>query len=308
MAPVHWQRPWALAALGVLPVLAGAWALACLRIRRAVPDSSLAALATRVNLARGVARLTALALVIGGLAGPVLPSVPSRSRAVPLVFVLDVSASMEAADVRPHRLARAQAAVRAISFLVPEALVALVTAADDALVLCPPTGDRSAFVSLLEQAPRIGPAWRGSRLGAALEAVGRLTRSHGGGVAIIVSDGEFHDEAPDDQLRRLAHSGVLVHTLAVGSATGATVPPSPTRGAVISRARIDTMAGWARAGGGRAWRITPDEDDLPLAPDDVIPPAIAVRTAVAAGSAPELAPFLYAAAVLLLVADRLLPG
>ncbi|MGD2174372.1 MAG: VWA domain-containing protein [Candidatus Brocadiaceae bacterium] len=310
MPLLHWQRPALLLALPVVPLLALLWWIACGRARSALRALGGDARFGRVNALRGVLRIGALASLLLGLAAPALIGRGEvASRGVPLVFVLDVSDSMSAGDVAPDRLTRAREGVRRLCSLAPGATTGLVAAAGDAATVCPLTADRAAFLALLARAETNWFGRRGTRLLPALHRAGEMVRAEvENGVIVLVSDGEAHGEKLHGTLAALRGRGCVTHTLTVGTERGGLLPATPFRDEVTSRARPDRMARWARAGGGRAWRIDRAEVQLPRRSTELVPGQIAAAAARSAGAGVVLAPFLYAGAALLLVAERLLPA
>ncbi len=308
MALVHLHRPGMLGLLVLVVPLALFWWLGCRRA--AIASRALVGGSARGNALRGALRLGALAAVLGGLASPALLDAGAlRSASVPVVFLIDVSASMEATDVPPSRLERAQGAVRDICALLPAARTALVATAGDAAVVCPPTTDREAFFNLLGQSRTDWFIDRGSRPRPALgETVELLSaEGQGPGAIILVSDGEFHAAPQPGDLRRLVGGGAVLHTVTVGSEGGALLPAAPGRPAVMTRARPDRMRRLAEQGGGRHWRVGPAQVSLPRRREDILPPRVTGSAARRSGKGLRLAPALYVLAALLLAAERLLP-
>jgi len=167
MPALHVQHPLTLLGLVLVPVAYLLWARASRRaagVERALTGAPGAA-AQRGNTARGALRLGALALLVLALASPVaFPGGTLSPGLVPVVFVLDVSASMGADDLAPDRLTVAREAVEQVAALVPGARTALVAAAQDAVVVCPLTADRDAFLTLLRRASTDWTGTQGTRL------------------------------------------------------------------------------------------------------------------------------------------------
>ena len=113
-----------------------------------------------------------LVLAILGIAGPSFSKidVPVFQRADALVIVLDLSASMSAADIQPSRVQRARQKILDILSQRNEGVTGLVVYAGDAHVVAPLTDDRRTIENLL---PALDPAIMplpGSNPTAALEA------------------------------------------------------------------------------------------------------------------------------------------
>lgn len=142
------DRPWALAALLALPLLAFLYVrLQRRRARYAVAFTNLAVLR---EVARGrawrryvppILLLLALAALVAGFARPHVRGLVPQDRAT-VVLVLDVSRSMEARDVKPTRLGAAKRAIRLFLDKAPERLrIGMVVFAGVPQVASPPTTD-----------------------------------------------------------------------------------------------------------------------------------------------------------------------
>jgi Ca-activated chloride channel family protein len=181
-------------------------------------------------------------------------------RGVDVVFVLDSSLSMAAADVAPSRLAVAGHLVRRLAGDLPGHRVALVQGEGDAVVLCPLTLDNAVLDLLLDTVEPAALPVAGTLLAPALEAALELfpesgTRSR---VVVVVSDGEDQGSALDAAIARAAAAGVVVHAVGVGGDAGAPIPLGGDAGykrdragrVVMTRRRSDTLEAMARRTGG----------------------------------------------------------
>lgn len=158
LLPLHWLRPWAL--LGLLP------ALALLLWRRrpddgAVPPGVIDAQLLPHLLVRGgpPARLrpadtlaVALACFSVALAGPAWQreASPLALEAAPLMLVLDLSESMDAADLSPSRLDHARAKLQRLVEQRADAPTGLIVYAGSAHLVLPPTRDREVLATYLD--------------------------------------------------------------------------------------------------------------------------------------------------------------
>jgi Ca-activated chloride channel family protein len=147
---MSFDRPLLLLALAVVPLAVGLYLLAeRRRMRYAVRFTNLEVLASVAGGHRAWRRyvppvlfLLALATLVTGLARPRVETTVAHERAT-IILVVDDSRSMQARDVRPTRLAAAQAAVRTFLDRVPDRLrVGLIVFAGEAHVAAPPTTDR----------------------------------------------------------------------------------------------------------------------------------------------------------------------
>jgi Ca-activated chloride channel family protein len=142
---------------------------------------------TNVEVLAGVARgglpwrrylpttlfLAALAALCIGVARPQAKTLVPTEKAT-VILVLDQSGSMFAQDVRPTRLAAAQAAVRSFLERVPKRIrVGLIVFAGEAQVAAPPTTDHELVRSAVDALGTI-PESPGTAIGDALAAATQL--------------------------------------------------------------------------------------------------------------------------------------
>lgn len=240
------------ALLGLIGVVVGAWLVVRDERRRVirlgrlvsaglVPTLVLGA-SPRRRRWRAVFGLAALSFAVIGAAGPVRPGAPRLlpRQGLDILFVVDVSRSMRARDVRPDRLERAKAELSAAAATLAEHRLGLVAFAGSAFVQCPLTTDVEAFRLFLgDLAPETVPQG-GSALHAGLEvalnaflaedeANGRPADApKAGRVVVVVSDGEDHDLLDGGDLSalgaRLKDLGAEVVVIGVGSTLGEPIP------------------------------------------------------------------------------------
>jgi Ca-activated chloride channel homolog len=192
-------------------------------------------------------------------------------RGVDVVFLLDSSLSMAAADVHPSRLYVAKSLVRRLVEQLPGNRVALVQAEGTGMVLAPLTVDAAVIDLLLDTVEPGSLPVPGTELAPGFEAARRLyppgERKHR--VLIVLSDGEDHGGGLERAQEALRGDGVVVHAFGVGTPEGA---PVPTPGGdfkreangtvVISRLHEDALEELAQATGGSYRRVTSAAADL----------------------------------------------
>jgi Ca-activated chloride channel family protein len=291
MADFHFLRPWWLALLPVLAFLIwrsfrarherGGWA--------AVIDPELRPhVLTTPELLRESRRPMLLGLAIAtlallALAGPTwerLP-VPAFRSDEALVVALDLSRSMDAADLTPSRLARAKLKLLALLERREAGQTALVVFTTHAFTVTPLTTDTRTIASLVGALDSDIMPSQGSSIAAGLEKAGALLRQTGlsQGEILLMTDSEVTDadRALADDLR---DEGYRVHVLAVGTEQGAPIAEADggfltdSNGqVVIPRVAPGDLDSLAAAGGGRFARLAPDDRDL-----DALFPPLAVLT------------------------------
>ena len=173
-----------------------------------------------------------LSLIVLAASGPSLRQVelPVIKRADALVLVLDLSASMLAADVQPSRIRRARQKILDLLELRVEGVTGLVVFAGDAHVVTPLTDDARTIANLMPAlSPNIMPL-PGANATSGIEAAANLLITAGaqGGQILLMTDG-----LPGfDTVRAknaLESSGAALAVMAIGTKAGAPIP-LPNRG------------------------------------------------------------------------------
>ena len=184
------------------------------------------------------------------LAGPSWgekPALKFRSDASPLVAVLDLSHSMEAADVAPTRLAAAKNELRALVKRMPPRPLGLVVYAGTAHAVTPLTEDREILLAMVETlTPDIMPV-PGSRLTAALGKAAVLIEVGSWDEADILVFADGADSASAAAAKKLAGQGFAVSVLAIGGENGTIAIDDETVEVPLDRV---ALAAVARSGGG----------------------------------------------------------
>lgn len=168
-----------------------------------------------------------LSLIVLAASGPSLRQVelPVIKRADALVLVLDLSASMLAADVQPSRIRRARQKVLDLLELRAEGVTGLVVFAGDAHVVTPLTDDARTIANLMPAlSPNIMPL-PGANATSGIEAAANLLITAGaqGGQILLMTDG-----LPGFDIIRaknaLENSGAALAIMTIGTKAGAPIP------------------------------------------------------------------------------------
>ena len=165
-------------------------------------------------------------LIVIALAGPAWRTLPQPvfKQQSALVVALDLSQSMNAADVRPSRLARARLKLIDLLKLRIEGQTALIVYAADAFTVSPLTDDSATIQSLVSSLDsQLMPA-QGSRADLALKRAIDLLRNAGqprGDVLLITDDLRA---AEQQALRAIERGNYRLSILSLGSAEGAPIP------------------------------------------------------------------------------------
>ncbi len=271
------ERPWLLTMVPLLGI--GIWLLAWwarrqrLRAARAW-SAALGAAATRTGRRSPWLLGLSGALLGVALAGPRwgLAARDAESRALNIVFVMDVSRSMLARDADPDRLTRSIRVARRLVQDLSGDRLGLIAFAARPYLLSPLTLDQSALELQLDALDPTIASEGGSSLGAALTLADQvLSQAQEGGdkAVVLFSDGESFDgeSALTSAAGKLADDDVALITVPVGGVKGARIPEEGGTGwhldalgqEVITTRRDDLIAAMSEAAHGTV--VAPDAPD-----------------------------------------------
>ena len=147
-----------------------------------------------------------------------------------VLIALDVSRSMNAADVGTSRLERAKNAARRIADSVSGGRIGLIVFAGEAFLLCPMTSDKGAFLMFLDSAGTDSVNLQGTDIGAVFNEASRVfsKRRENSKLLVLITDGEDHEGSAAKTLERLKELGVSVYCAGVGRDSGAPIPTDPS--------------------------------------------------------------------------------
>jgi len=135
---------------------------------------------------------------------------------------------MLAEDIQPNRLTRAKQAISRLVDNLENDKIGLIVFAGDAYTQIPVTTDYvSAKMFLSTINPEMVPK-QGTAIGAAIDLASRsFTPGEGKSKAlIIITDGENHEDDPVSAAGEATKTGIVIHTIGIGSAEGVPVPVS----------------------------------------------------------------------------------
>ena len=265
------EWPLALLALLIVPAAAVAYVLVDRRRREsdAAHFASPAIFPSVIGKAPGRVRhvpvailLVAVAALVTGFARPHAERSVKRNEAT-VMLAVDVSRSMTATDVKPSRLAAAGDAIQRFLKVVPDSLrVGVVTFADRAAVVAPPTHDRQVVQAALREAQ----PGEGTALGEALVLALRSARSVRDdnnqpppASILVISDGAQTQgqTTPQAAARRAKAAGVPIYTILIGTPDG--VVTRKLTGGYTERVRVppdpDALKLVATGSGGQAFAV-----------------------------------------------------
>jgi Ca-activated chloride channel family protein len=226
-------------------------------------------------------------LLVLALAGPRWDyiDIEAFSPASDLLVLMDISRSMNVADVPPSRLARARQEVQDLVVLNRELRIGMIAFATVPHVIAPITEDTQSILNALPAVSSELANLQGSRLIDALERARQLLVGEGNGntrAILLISDGDFDEPQLLERIEEFAEQGIVLHTLGIGSAGGGPVPArigqselmrEPSGKIIESRLNEPLLQQLAEAGGGYYQRADFRDQDsrniLKLASSDV---------------------------------------
>lgn len=233
--------------------------------------------------AKSILMYTGSVLLILALAGPQI-GVELREverRGVDIMVVLDVSRSMLAQDVRPNRLDKAKFEILRMVDRLRGDRVGLIAFSGEAIQLSPLTTDYAAFRTFLNIA---GPDLMPSGSTVFSEALQTAIRSFDSAgqdqaqtarVILFISDGEDHGPDTDALKQQLIERNIYIHTVGIGTRSGATIPVHDPRTGrlldyvrdsndqiVTTRLEPEILRAFADAGRGQYYEITRSADGM----------------------------------------------
>jgi len=147
------------------------------------------------------------------------------SRDQSLAILLDLSESMNAADIKPSRLVRAKQKIEDIINLSKSLKIGLIAFAADPHMITPLTDDIETIRHLLPTLDTDLIYIQGSKLSPALEMASTMLENEPGNnkSILIISDGGFEDASAMLMAKKLAEKGIVIHTMGVGTVEGAPI-------------------------------------------------------------------------------------
>lgn len=193
--------------------------------------------------------------------------VPMPRQGVDIMFVVDVSLSMNAADLRPHRLERASREIKDLVHQLRGDRVGLISFAGGSFLQCPLTLDYGSFRLFLDELkPGMIPIPGTDIAGAVEMAVSAFRKdSTKGKVIVLITDGEDHGSRDGQVAALLAEHKVKLYAVSFGTDQGAPMV-DPSTGSyikegnqlVISKPDFAGLKNLASSAGGMAFRSLGD--------------------------------------------------
>jgi Ca-activated chloride channel family protein len=176
--------------------------------------------------------ITGLFFLIMAFAGPKIGTEVRevKRQGVDMLIALDLSASMNAEDVRPSRLEKAKFEINRLIERLKGDRVGLIVFTGEAYLQSPMTLDYSALKLFLDIADTDQMPSSATDFKAAMETAFTAFESleenetQAAKVLLIISDGEDHGQSYDEPLQKLIEKNIFVYTLGIGTDAGTTIP------------------------------------------------------------------------------------
>ena len=209
----------------------------------------------------------ALALLAVAIANPqqAVRRTAQQQESADVLIALDVSQSMLAKDAVPSRLEQAKSFVQKLVEALEGERIGLIFFAGDAYAQMPLSTDYEALVMFARNATPDFITDQGTDFSAAIDLADRLFESNStaGRALILISDGEHHEADALLRAREARMKGMVVHTVGVGTAVGATIPQGASgykrdyKGQIIRTSANEILLhNLSQAGGGTAVRAS----------------------------------------------------
>ncbi|MFA6930682.1 MAG: VWA domain-containing protein [Lentisphaeria bacterium] len=232
---LHW--------LWLLPSFCGLFAYAAYKRRQALKRFTGTAMLTKLTatysgskrLLKQLLFLLAILFLILSMARPAWNPVPQtvKREGRDVIFLLDVSRSMLADDLKPNRLERAKLAIDDCLEVLQGDRVALVVFAGNTVVRCPLTQDYGFFRMMLADVSTDTVSRGGTLIGDALrkaskEVFDQQERQYKD--IVLITDGEDHESFPLEAAKTIGEAGVRLIAVGLGAESGTPIVISDESG------------------------------------------------------------------------------
>jgi Ca-activated chloride channel family protein len=271
--------------LWAMPVLIVFYAVVFRHRRRLLETFADAGVLPRINVHASVSRqrcraamiVGAAVLIVVALTRPAWEAEPEklRRRGRDVVFVVDVSRSMLATDIKPNRLELAKLAMLDALDVMEGDRVGLVAFAGTAVTKCPLTLDYGFFEKAVRELDAESVNRPGTKIGDAVRKVQKevfKTKEKEFKDIVLITDGEDHDSFAVNAAEDAGKAGIRIIAIGLGDhEKGTRIPVRGERGGVAflkdtSGNYVYSRLGWRTlqemalaSEGGRPYRVGPGE-------------------------------------------------
>ncbi len=207
--------------------------------------------------------LTLTVLALANPQRPVSQILPEQMSADVLI-ALDISESMLATDVSPSRLKKSKSFIQDLVQKLAGERVGLIFFAGEAVLQMPLSTDFSALLTFVSNASPDLMTEQSTDLAAPIEVASHFfgTNPEAGCALVLISDGEQHEGDPVLAAKKAHDLGLILHTVAVGTAAGGPIPMAgggkkrdPAGRVVTTFANENLLKNLAQAGGGSSLKM-----------------------------------------------------
>jgi Ca-activated chloride channel homolog len=262
----------------LIPVLVAMWwGIKWIRDRKIkrlgdqkVVSSIMPSLYNGFGLVKYVVLVFSILLILLGIANPQSgsQSVSSRSVGFEVNFVIDVSNSMLATDVKPSRMAATRRVLYNLSKQLREQRLGITVFAGEAFNQIPPTADPNIVDAVITSlSPTMVPT-QGSNINAAIKLASQNfdEKDELNKFIILLTDGENHESDYLAAIKEAKAKGIVTHVIGVGTPKGGNIPitlPNGKKGllkdlqgkVVVTAINEEVLQTIAQEGGGVYSRI-----------------------------------------------------
>lgn len=210
-------------------------------IKRVGNDELVKQLVSQVNITRRRIKsflwLLTFAMLIIVLAHPVwgitaeIVNVEGRA----IMFVVDVSRSMDTQDITPSRLDRAKIDITRIIQELNNDDIGFIVFAGEAFVYMPMTHDDHSIETFLSAISTRATTNQGTDIYTAIALATDIMSGYS--VAekhiVVMSDGENHEVSDPSGVQRAVENGIIIHTVGYGTIEGGEIPLYDNTGAIV---------------------------------------------------------------------------
>ena len=153
-----------------------------------------------------------------------------------IFFLIDVSNSMSASDIKPSRLEATKQIIYNLLKKMNGDRVGIAVFAGRCQIICPLTDDYDAVSMFVDSIDTDMISMQGTDLGVAVEKVvkeGFPKEDKGFRTIIVFSDGEDFGDSVDKGIKVARENSVLIFSVGIGSKDGAPIPEKDINGNVI---------------------------------------------------------------------------
>lgn len=157
-------------------------------------------------------------------------AVKAESREI--LFLIDVSKSMNATDIQPSRIEKAKFEINRVISQFPNDRIGIIAFSDEPFLLSPLTFDRNA-ISLF--VPKINTELLpsgGSQINPVIELANsrflKAKSKNKSKIVVLISDGEFSDELDRNIVEAIRQNGINFFSVGIGTSKGITLKEENT--------------------------------------------------------------------------------